>query len=445
MCDCMLLHAGRKPITMTGKQLSDGIKKTIRYAKRNGWRNAFYAAEERVKQLRKRYQYEPPSADTLASQRTHIWVNAHKISILVPAYETNPAFLKELIESVRMQTYSNWELIVADASAGDRVRDIVYPHTREDARINYHRLGENKGISGNTNAGLNYVNGSYTVLLDHDDLLTPDAIYEMVCAAVKEPEAALLYSDEDKCDEKTELFHTPHEKPDFDLDYFLTNNYICHLAMLKTDVLKNLRLRPEYDGAQDYDLFLRVASAGGRIVHVPKVLYHWRSHDQSTADHPESKSYAYEAGKRALDDFYRRMGWAAHAEEDMHVGFYRTVYEEELFAVRPKVGVVGGRIVHRGRVTGGAMKEDGTLIYGGLREQYSGYMNRAVLSQSVPALDLRCMSVRGELKELYAEYDAQVQSGEKKVVDASLAFCEEVRRRGYLLIYSPSDLCYTER
>ena len=446
-CFCMQdkKRQGGQPIAMTGRQLSDGIRKTLRYAKRNGWRNAFFAVSERLQQLKKPYQYEPPSVETLAEQRTHIWVNAPKISVLVPAYETNEAFLRELIESVRAQTYSNWELIVADAGTGDSVKNVVYPYTREDARINYHRLGENKGISGNTNAGLMFVNGAYTALLDHDDLLTPDALYEMVCAAVKEPGAALIYSDEDKCDERAECYYAPHKKLDFDLDYFLTNNYICHLAMLKTDVLKSLRLRPEYDGAQDYDLFLRAAAAEKKIVHVPKVLYHWRSHEMSTADNPDSKRYAYEAGRRALDDFYKNMGWAAHAEEDMHVGFYRTVYENGIFDIRPEVGVTGGRLVRRNKVTGGAMKADGTLLYGSLPVQYSGDMNRAVLAQSVPALDLRCMTVREELRELYAEYAARLERGDGEAIGISLAFCAEVRSRGYLLIYNPSDLCYTER
>ena len=429
---------------MTGKQLSDGIRKTFRYAKRNGWRNAFYAAAERYTQLKKHYQYEPPSAETLAAQRTHIWKQTPKISVLVPAYETDETFLRELIESVRAQTYSNWELIVADAGTGDRVKDVVQRYMREDARINYHRLGENKGISANTNAGLAFVNGAYTALLDHDDLLTPDALYEMVCAAVEEPEAALFYSDEDKCDESAEHFHAPHKKPGFDLDYFLTNNYVCHLSMLKTDVLKKLRLRPEYDGAQDYDLFLRVAAAGERIVHIPKVLYHWRSHEQSTADNPDSKNYAYAAGRRALDDFFRTMGWAAHAEEEEHVGFYRTVYEASVFDIRPDVGVTGGRIVSRNKVAGGAMEEDGTLRYGGLHVKYSGYMNRAVLAQRVPALDLRCMSVREELKELYAQYLSRLEKEEGSAAELSLAFCSEVRAQGYLLIYRPSDLCYTK-
>lgn len=429
---------------MTGRQLSDGIKKTFRYAKRNGWSSAFYAAAERCTQLKEHYHYEPPSKETLADQRTHIWENTPKISILVPAYETNEVFLKELIESVRVQTYSNWELILADASAGDGVKQVAEPYTRIDARINYHRLRENKGIAENTNAGLAFVNGAYTALLDHDDLLTPDALYEMVCAAAKQPDASLFYSDEDKCDEKAERFHAPHHKKDFDLDHFLTNNYICHLAMMKTGLLKKLRLRAEYDGAQDYDLFLRTVAAGEKIAHVPKVLYHWRSHSASTSGNPESKQYAYEAGRRALNDFYREMGWEAHAEEEMHLGFYRTVYEKELFEVRPEVGVTGGRLVHRSKVTGGAMETDGTPLYGGLHVKYSGYMNRAVLAQSVPALDLRCMSVRDELKELYEKYAVQLEDGASPV-DASLAFSREVRERGYLLIYIPQDLCYTKK
>lgn len=446
--DCILCEWGReikgeRSAAMTAGQFSNGIKKTFRYAKRNGWRSAFYAALERLAQQKKRYFYEPPAEEALAAQRTRIWENTPKISILVPAYETKEEFLRALIGSVQAQTYSNWELIIADAGSGDQVKRTVYPYTREDARINYYHLGENRGISDNTNRGLDFAGGTYTVLLDHDDLLTPDAVYEMVCAAKKNPDAALFYSDEDKCDASAERFHTPHYKLDFNLDLFLTNNYICHLAMLKTETLKSLRLRPEYDGAQDYDLFLRIAAKGERIVHVPKVLYHWRSHEKSTADNPESKRYAYEAGRRALDDFYRTAGWAAHAEEDQHVGFYRTVYEKSIFEVRPEVGAIGGAVIHRGKIAGGAMEKDGTVRYKGLHEKYSGYMNRAVLSQSVPALDLRCMTVRDEFREQYEEAAARTDGTGESAVRESLAFGRAVHDRGSLLIYSPSDLCYT--
>ncbi len=420
---------------MGDKQFADTIKKTIRYAKKNGWINAFYAAAERRGQLRKRYEYKPPSGAELQNQRTRLWTGAPKISILVPAYETKEEYLRGLLESVKTQTYSNWELVVADASAGGGVKEIVRSYQETDARVLYYHLKQNGGISANSNAGLARVGGAYTVLLDHDDLLTPDALYEMVCAAVKAPEAAMFYSDEDKCDALGESYHTPHRKRDFDLDLFLTNNYICHLAMLRTDLLKKLRFRPEYDGAQDYDLFLRVAATQKQIVHVPAVLYHWRCHESSTADNPESKTYAYEAGRRALDDFYKQAGWRAHAEHDMHLGFYRTVYEPDIFSVRSGVGAVGGRLIRRGRVTGGAMEADGTVRYAGLRARYSGYMNRAALAQQVPALDLRNMKVRDELKELYAEYTRKMQDGDAAQI--SLLFCEEVRKRGYSLVYMP--------
>lgn len=420
---------------MSEKQLMNAIKKTIRYAKKNGWINALFAAAERSAQQRRAYHYEPPSNAELQEQRTHLWDRAPKVSILVPAYETKEEYLHALLDSVKKQTYYNWELVIVDASADDQRREVVRAYSGTDARIFYYHLKENYGISGNSNEGLRYVSGSYTVLLDHDDLLTPDALYEMVSAALDAPEAVLIYSDEDKCDASGTVFHTPHRKPPFDLDLFLTNNYICHLAMLRTEVIKALRFRSEYEGAQDYDLFLRAAALQKPIIHVPKVLYHWRCHESSTAERPESKTYAYEAGRRALDDYFSRAGWQAHAEHDAHLGFYRISYEPDIFAVREDVGVSGGRLLRFGRVVGGAMEEDGTVCDAGLPARYSGYMNHAAIARQVPALDLRNLKVRPELGGLWEEYCGRMQSEDVKAL--SLLFCEEVRRRGYLLVYTP--------
>ncbi len=422
-------------MTMGGIRIFHMIGKTLRYAKRNGLINTFFSAAERAARLRRRYRYEPPSQRELSAQRTHIWTNAPKISVLVPAYETKEEYLRALLESVKGQTYFNWELIVADAGESGTVRELVQSYGALDARICYHQLKENLGISGNSNAGLAYVSGAYTALLDHDDLLTPDALYEMAAAAVENPDAVLLYSDEDKCDASGRKFHTPHRKTDFDPDLFLSNNYICHLAMLRTQTLRELRFRPEYDGAQDYDLFLRVFLAGRRIVHVPRVLYHWRCHKSSTAADPASKGYAYEAGRRALDDFFRAAGWRAHAEEDAHRGFYRTVYDGDIFEIRREVGAVGGRLLRFGRIVGGAMEADGTVRYRGLPARFSGEMNRAALAQQAFALDLRNMRVREELAGLHREYLGRMKEGEEPSV--SLEFCREVRARGYRLVYLP--------
>ncbi|MBO5283700.1 MAG: glycosyltransferase family 2 protein, partial [Lachnospiraceae bacterium] len=173
---------------------------------------------------------------------------------------------------------------------------------------------------------------------------TPDALYEMAAAietaltkAAETPgrnaDAAprMLYSDEDKCDEEARRFYEPNRKPDFDLDLLLTNNYICHLLVLRADVMRQLGFRREYDGAQDHDLVLRAAGLlwriPGAICHIPRVLYHWRCHSASTAANPESKLYAYEAGVRASRDFVNSQGWKATVTMTQHMGFSRTEYD----------------------------------------------------------------------------------------------------------------------
>lgn len=429
------------------------IKRTLNYAVRNGILDTICTVIERKKQLKQdQYVYEAVPQEILEKQRTE--EGRIKVSILVPAYETEPAYLRALIDSVLAQTYSGWELILCDASASDQVKRTLQEY--KDTRIQYHRLKENLGISGNTNQGLAYVRGDYVALLDHDDLLTPDALYEMVRAAERNGAGSikefpyLIYSDEDKCDESGENFRCPHKKLDFNLDLFLTNNYICHFAMIRTDIIKELQLRPEYDGAQDYDLFLRIVLLIARmkvsanipdrfaekIVHVPKILYHWRCHEGSTADNPSSKRYAYEAGRQAVQNWYDRMGISVKVRHGKHLGFYRVKYGRNVFKKRNDIGVIGGKIVKRGKVTGGAMDADGNVIYGGMPSRFNGYMNRASLTQDVTALDIRRVEVRPELQKFYAQ--ALVDSFDVGDIKASLEFSEEVRKMGYYLLYDPT-------
>lgn len=437
-------------------------KKAVHYAARNGIVDMIYTAVERKQQLKETYHYQPVGDDILEKQRSE--EGKLKISILVPAYETKPEYMEALVESVLSQTYENWELIICDAGTSDQVRETVEKY--QDHRIQYHKLKENLGISGNTNQGFQYVNGEYVALLDHDDLLTPDALYEMAKAVeqaetMEESEVTgekyqdrvrpyLVYSDEDKCDETGTAFSCPHRKLDFNLDLFLTNNYICHFAMVRSDIIKELQLRSEYDGAQDYDLFLRIVllimrmnleestpeKLARRIHHVPKILYHWRCHEGSTADNPGSKQYAYEAGRKAVQDWHLRMGIKARVIHGKHLGYYKVKYGNHLFERRPDIGVIGGRILTKGKVTGGAMEADGTVIYDKLPRKFSGYMNRASLTQDVTALDIRCMEVRPELQERYLK--ALIDSLEEDDKTVSLRFCEEIRKEGYFLLYEPT-------
>lgn len=454
------------------------VKKTLHYLKKNGLKYTYYAARERAGQeLSANYQYSPVADSELKRQRSAVQAYPYKFSILVPAYETPPRYLKEMLESVLQQSYDKLELIIADAGTGEIVREIVEEYQKRDQRIRYLRLKENKGISANTNKALQYVSGDYVGLLDHDDILTPDALYE-VAAAIDTYEqnkitVEMIYSDEDKCDGSTRKFFDVNRKDELNLDLILSNNYICHFLVMKKELIQTLELRSAYDGAQDYDLVLRAIhriwgkplpkTAEERshdlqrlkesVVHIPKVLYHWRCHDDSTAANPQSKEYAYEAGKRAIEDFIRKRGWNGSVVHTRHLGFYRVEYQTDIFQARPEIGIIGGRLINRkNKIAGGIYSAGGETLFAGLPREYSGYMHRASLRQEAAAVDIRCMKVAPQLEELLEEviglpYLKNPRNGRfywkeclKKEADfkrISRQLCQKVKAAGYLIVWDP--------
>lgn len=493
------------------------LKKTIYYLKRNGIKNTWYAVLERLDERKQPpYIWNPPPESRLAEQRAG-WQRARQtrdaasltFSILVPVYRTKPEYLRELLDSLRAQTYPWWEVILADATEDDSVEQMLrgssgpgevefvgsgqgglaawdFSPTLPGGRIRYIHLEKNAGIAENTNQALPYAAGDYIGLLDHDDILTPDALHEMAAAIGQERERGLepafLYSDEDKCNgDRTEYFE-PNFKEDFNLDLLLSNNYICHFLVMKRELMQELGFRPEYDGAQDFDLVLRAAARlKGReqdISHIPKVLYHWRCHPGSTAENPQSKRHAYEAGRRAVQDFADGQGWRVRAVDTAHVGFYSLRYEGDIFESRTDIGAVGGRVVGRGRVAdrrvasrdgaaagrpgynlprgrgkivGGRMSRDGQVLYEGLPVHYSGYLHRAVLSQDAEAVDLRNIRVRPECRELFRQitgidyrtmpgtdrFDVSQLPEGSDICALSLKLCEALRKEGYRILYLP--------
>ena len=451
------------------------LKKTYYYLKKNGLKNAYYAALERImREKNEDYRYEMlmPDQKTLKQQKEIGKTYPYTFSILVPTYETKEEYLREMADSVLQQTYGKFKLVIADASRSEAVRNVM--DTYSDKRIQYIRLTENNGISENTNAALKMAEGDYIALLDHDDVLTPDALFEMA-KAIKEKEKNgnmvwMLYSDEDKGNGDLTQFYEPHFKPDLNMDLLMSNNYICHFLVMKREVLQELKLRKEYDGAQDYDLVLRAVEKliyekkTGReaIVHIPKVLYHWRCHTASTAENPESKRYAYEAGKHALEDLMRRRGWKGSVSHTLHLGFYRIDYEKDIFSQRKEVGVIGGKLFdRRERIIGGIYDHRGKCPYLGLGKNFSGYMHRAVLAQEAYAVDIRCMRVRKELRTVFEEFFGvpycetkkngkymfdykklskripDGKEGEKEWIRCSMEFAKKVRRAGYILVWMP--------
>ena len=309
------------------------IKKGFRYLRHYGVKG-FYARllerfEEREVEYQEWYENHKPSEEELKKQMKRKWKQPSAvISVLVPAYRTPKEFLCQMIESVQNQTYPYWELCIADGSGNDaRVEQVVLAYAEKDSRIRYRRLKDNLGIAGNTNEAIAMATGDYLALFDHDDLLAPNALYE-VAQAIEEQGADVVYTDEDKVTPDLKEHFQPHFKPDFNLDLLRSNNYICHLFVVKKSLAVSLGGQDgAYDGAQDYDFIFRCTEQAEKIVHIPKVLYHWRVHGGSTADNPESKRYAFEAGKRAIEGNLSRMGQKGTVMHTEDLGFYRVKYE----------------------------------------------------------------------------------------------------------------------
>ncbi len=438
------------------------LKKTLYYLKRNGIGDTWYALKERLARRHEMpYAYDPVPAERLAAQREWSERLGERerilFSIVVPAYRTPEKYLSEMILSVLMQSYSHWELILADATEDDSVALAAGKY--RDPRLRYIRLAGNGGISENTNRALGYAAGGYVGLLDHDDVLTPDALYEMAVRIVEGKRGGrvlqMLYSDEDKCDAERNRYYEPNRKEEFNLDLLLSNNYICHFLVMRRELIRELGFRREFDGAQDYDLVLRAAERllerEEEIAHVPAVLYHWRCHEASTAENPESKAYAYEAGRRALQDFADRQGYGATAAALAHLGFYRLVYSAGLPQSRPDLGAAGGRVIRKGRIAGGRMTDSGKLFYEGLPRRFSGPLHRAVLTQDAEAVDIRCIRVREECRELFKEitgvsYTENPSDGLFDTAELpegtdcgalSLRLCRGIREAGYRILYDP--------
>ncbi len=249
------------------------------------------------------------------------------ISICIPLYRTDPIFLRELMDSLLGQSYANIEICLADGSEDDTVQRQIASEYGADARVIYRHLLKNEGISENTNAAFSMAKGDFILLADHDDVLEKNACYEIVRALNEDARIDALYTDEDKLMMTGGVYYSPNFKPDLNMDLLCSNNYITHIFCVRRSILEKVGgERREYDGAQDYDLILRCVEASRVVKHIPKVLYHWRAHPASTAGNPESKLYAYENGRRAIEAHYRRCGIDASVEEAPQIGSYRSHY-----------------------------------------------------------------------------------------------------------------------
>lgn len=276
-------------------------------------------------QWREHYEVKPEELE--AQRQTKLSLQPF-FSIVVPLYRTNEQFLREMMESILAQTYTNWELCMADGSADGSLDRILQEYAKRDKRIRYVTLAKNEGISGNTNQALAMAEGDYIVLVDHDDIVPANALFEFASVLNEDPSVDVIYSDEDKVSMNGKKFFEPHFKSDFNVDLLCSMNYICHLFAVKRSLQQEIGVfDPAFDGAQDYDFIFRCCEQAKNIRHIPKILYHWRCHMESTAANPESKLYAFEAGKKAIEAHYRRAGIPARVEHAQFYGMYHTIYE----------------------------------------------------------------------------------------------------------------------
>ena len=285
-----------------------------------------------------------PDEERARREREQVFERMVKISILVPLWNTPENFLREMIESVTAQTYQNWELCLADGSDGDHayVETIVREYQEKDGRgrILYKKLEKNEGIAGNTNRCLAMATGEYIGLFDHDDILHPSALYEYV-KVINEKNADYIYCDETtfKSGDINKML-TMHFKPDYAIDNLRANNYICHFSVFARQLLDGTELfRTKFDGSQDHDMILRLTDRAKNVVHVPKLLYYWRSHPGSVASDINAKPYAIQSAKDAVADHLKRHGYE-------HFQITSTRAFETIFKIRyqiigdPKISIV---------------------------------------------------------------------------------------------------------
>ncbi len=289
------------------------VKKAIRTIKENGVRGSInkvknYFCDEEKKEYYAWIRKNTPTNKEIKEQRNHKFENMPKISIVIPLYNTPKKYLLELIKSVQNQTYSNWELCLADGST--EPLEYLKEYAKKDERIKYQILEENKGISGNTNEALKLATGDFIALLDHDDLIPINSLYEIVKAINENPDAEYIFTDEDKfVDINKKTRREPNFKPDYAFDTFTSYNYICHFSIFKKELMDKLKgFNEQFDGSQDYDLILRAVENAKQVVHIPKILYHWRVSPSSTAGNAEAKPYCFEAGKNAVQEHLKRKG-----------------------------------------------------------------------------------------------------------------------------------------
>lgn len=311
---------------------AENIRKATTYLKRNGLKGFLNRLKYGVAKGSSNYSdwllANKVTSRALEIQKEMNFTYAPKISVIVATFNTKEEYLKDMIDTVVNQSYSNWELCIADGSTDDKVQNYIKEHYSSEPRIKFTRLDDNYGISQNMNKALELATGDYVGLYDHDDMLELDCFFEIV-SSLQDYRYDVIYTDEDKYDDETKIYVDPNFKPDYSEDLLRSHNYITHFFCVNKKIIDEVDgMRSEYDGSQDYDFIFRCIEKANKVHHIAKILYHWRMHMQSTAQNPESKMYCYEAGKKAIEAHYQRIGVEAKVEmmPKPYYGLYHTIY-----------------------------------------------------------------------------------------------------------------------
>lgn len=321
------------------------LRRGYNYLKANGVKKSLLKLKNKIK--RRKYMSNQSvdyldyvknnklSIRTIEKQRSAKFNYMPKISIVVPMYNTKFSYFVELIDSINNQTYQNFEVCLADSSKIPDVQIQKYIQELNSNKIVYKNISQNLGISENTNVAISFSTGDYVAFCDHDDVISIDALYEVV-KAINSSDADFIYTDEDILENG--IRKNPHFKPDFSPDLLTSYNYICHLCVVKRKLFDEVGLlNKEFDGAQDYDFVLRATEKAKNIVHIPKVLYHWRAHETSTSYNSSAKKYVYMAGKRAIEEHFKRINIKAKVEILDEPGRYRVKYD---VIGNPKISII---------------------------------------------------------------------------------------------------------
>lgn len=365
-----------------------------------------YSQEEKI--YKKWIDKNEPNQKELEIQRNTTFKINPKISIVVPVFNTPEKFFKELIKSLQNQTYSNWELCLADGSP--EPISFINKYLEQEQRIKYKIIGENKGISGNTNEALSLATGDYIGLLDHDDLLPIFSLYEVVKAINENPQVEFIYSDEDKLEKLNYPRYGAFFKPDFSPYTLNSANYICHFSVFKKELMDKLEgFRSEYDGSQDFDIVARASELTNNIVHIPKILYHWRAHRNSTAQNSDSKPYAFEVGKKVIKDHIKRsLNTDVIVDDGQTPGSYEIRY---IVKDNPKVSII---------IDGRNVEDINDIIEKIKVASYNNYEIIAITNQKIVDKNVKCIEYSDNV---FNDYNMAVDKAEGKyfiIIDENL-------------------------